>query len=148
MKNILLKNCKNLQRFHVFWESLEGVLDIWFLNDSIFTSFYHWCLVGSDGNPDAKRLYDDLLSDYNKLVRPVKNVTDAVTVQFKLKLSQLIDVVNYCWIMKLKGSIHEFWKGVEDWTELKLPSKMYLLKYREQCPLKTLITIFMFECYL
>jgi len=49
--------------------------------------------VGSDGNPDAKRLYDDLLSDYNKLVRPVKNVTDAVTVQFKLKLSQLIDVV-------------------------------------------------------
>ena len=49
--------------------------------------------MGSDGNPDAKRLYDDLLSDYNKLVRPVKNVTDAVTVQFKLKLSQLIDVV-------------------------------------------------------
>ena len=50
--------------------------------------------MGSDGNPDAKRLYDDLLSDYNKLVRPVKNVTDAVTVQFKLKLSQLIDVVS------------------------------------------------------
>ena len=24
-------------------------------------------LAGSDGNPDAKRLYDDLLSDYNKL---------------------------------------------------------------------------------
>jgi hypothetical protein len=22
--------------------------------------------AGSDGNPDAKRLYDDLLSDYNK----------------------------------------------------------------------------------
>jgi hypothetical protein len=26
-------------------------------------------------------------------VRPVKNVTDPVTVKFKLKLSQLIDVV-------------------------------------------------------
>jgi hypothetical protein len=35
-------------------------------------------LAGSNGNPDAKRLYDDLLSDYNKLVRPVKNATDAV----------------------------------------------------------------------
>ena len=46
------------------------------------------------GNPDAKRLYDDLLSNYNKLVRPVQNVTDAVTVRLKLKLSQLIDVVN------------------------------------------------------
>ena len=46
------------------------------------------------GNPDAKRLYDDLLSNYNKLVRPVQNVTDAVTVRLKLKLSQLIDVVS------------------------------------------------------
>ncbi len=46
------------------------------------------------GNPDAKRLYDDLLSNYNKLVRPVVNVSEAVTVRLKLKLSQLIDVVN------------------------------------------------------
>ena len=38
-------------------------------------------------------MFDDLLSSYNKLVRPVINVTDAVTVKFKLKLSQLIDVV-------------------------------------------------------
>ena len=45
------------------------------------------------GNPDAKRLYDDLLSNYNKLVRPVANVSDALTVKIKLKLSQLIDVV-------------------------------------------------------
>ncbi|XP_068631518.1 uncharacterized protein [Battus philenor] len=44
------------------------------------------------GNPDAKRLYDDLLSNYNKLVRPVLNVSDALTVRIKLKLSQLIDV--------------------------------------------------------
>ena len=49
--------------------------------------------VLSNGNPDAKRLFDDLLSSYNKLVRPVINVTDPVTVKFKLKLSQLIDVV-------------------------------------------------------
>ena len=48
----------------------------------------------SESNPDAKRLYDDIMSGYNKLVRPVKNVTDPVTVKFKLKLSQLIDVVS------------------------------------------------------
>ena len=46
------------------------------------------------GNPDAKRLYDDLLSNYNKLVRPVVNTTDALQVMIKLKLSQLIDVVS------------------------------------------------------
>ena len=52
------------------------------------------CLVVEAGNPDAKRLYDDLLSNYNKLVRPVVNVSEAVTVRLKLKLSQLIDVVS------------------------------------------------------
>ena len=46
------------------------------------------------GSDDAKRLYDDLLSNYNKLVRPVGNVTDVLTVRIKLKLSQLIDVVS------------------------------------------------------
>nr|ABV45513.1 nicotinic acetylcholine receptor subunit alpha 3 [Bombyx mori] len=49
-------------------------------------------LAGCAGNPDAKRLYDDLLSNYNKLVRPVLNISDALTVRIKLKLSQLIDV--------------------------------------------------------
>ncbi|XP_049770531.1 acetylcholine receptor subunit alpha-like [Schistocerca cancellata] len=49
-------------------------------------------LQGAAANPDAKRLYDDLLSNYNKLVRPVVNVSDALTVKIKLKLSQLIDV--------------------------------------------------------
>lgn len=47
------------------------------------------------GNPDAKRLYDDLLSNYNKLVRPVVNTSDVLKVCIKLKLSQLIDVVSW-----------------------------------------------------
>nr|WUR05314.1 nicotinic acetylcholine receptor alpha 4 subunit [Orius laevigatus] len=54
-----------------------------------------WALVvhgAVGGNPDAKRLYDDLLSNYNKLVRPVVNTTDVLRVCIKLKLSQLIDV--------------------------------------------------------
>ncbi|KAL0882468.1 hypothetical protein ABMA27_000940 [Loxostege sticticalis] len=54
------------------------------------------CLLraATAGNPDAKRLYDDLLSNYNKLVRPVVNTTDVLRVCIKLKLSQLIDVVS------------------------------------------------------
>ncbi|XP_023236989.1 acetylcholine receptor subunit alpha-like 1 [Centruroides sculpturatus] len=43
-------------------------------------------------NPDAKRLYDDLMSSYNRLIRPVTNNTDTLTVKMGLKLSQLIDV--------------------------------------------------------
>ena len=53
--------------------------------------------VFNQGNPDAKRLYDDLLSNYNKLVRPVVNTTDPLTVRIKLKLSQLIDVVSHAY---------------------------------------------------
>ena len=46
-------------------------------------------------NPDAKRLYDDLLSNYNRLIRPVANNTDKITVKMGLKLSQLVDLVSY-----------------------------------------------------
>lgn len=62
---------------------------------SLNLSFVLFFVTGCSGNPDAKRLYDDLLSNYNKLVRPVVNVTDALTVKIKLKLSQLIDVVSF-----------------------------------------------------
>ena len=55
-------------------------------------------VVGTLGfaNLYAKRLYDDLLSNYNRLIRPVNNSTDKLTVWLNLKLSQLIEVViNY-----------------------------------------------------
>jgi len=45
-------------------------------------------------NPDAKRLYDDLLSHYNRLIRPVSNNSEVVTVRLGLHLSQLIDLVS------------------------------------------------------
>merc|ERR1719150_1925927 len=62
------------------------------------------------GNPDAKRLYDDLLSNYNKLVRPVSNVTEAVTVHLKLKLSQLIAVNLKNQIMTTNLWVEQFWR--------------------------------------
>lgn len=46
------------------------------------------------GNSDAKRLYDDLLSNYNRLIRPVSNNTQTVLVKLGLRLSQLIDLVS------------------------------------------------------
>lgn len=45
-----------------------------------------------EANPDAKRLYDDLLSNYNRLIRPVVNNSETITVWMGLKLSQLIEV--------------------------------------------------------
>lgn len=65
----------------------------------ITLSFFHLTIGSSslrtyEANPDAKRLYDDLLSNYNRLIRPVINNTETLTVWLRLKLSQLIEMVN------------------------------------------------------
>ncbi|XP_066152609.1 acetylcholine receptor subunit alpha-like isoform X1 [Euwallacea fornicatus] len=65
--------------------------------------------LGISGNPHAKRLYDDLLSNYNKLVRPVVNVSDALSVKIKLKLSQLIDVNLKNQIMTTNVWVEQSW---------------------------------------
>lgn len=44
-------------------------------------------------SPDRKRLLDELLTNYNKLVRPVKNSSDTMLVKFKIQLTQILDVV-------------------------------------------------------
>lgn len=52
-------------------------------------------LAMGSANSDAKRLYDDLMSSYNSLIRPVANNSDTLIVKMALKLSQLVDVVSY-----------------------------------------------------
>lgn len=65
-------------------------------NFDFFIFYNFWLKAGfiksPEANPDAKRLYDDLLSNYNRLIRPVVNNTEALTVWVGLKLSQLIEV--------------------------------------------------------
>ncbi len=65
-------------------------------------------LVESDANPDAKRLYDDLLADYNRLIRPVSNHTDKVTVKLGLRLSQLVDLVRIeLYLVSISSTFYE-----------------------------------------
>ena len=85
------RNCKmKIKTVYKFY--IKSVLLTCMMTFLCFSNPYPPVVDG--GNPDAKRLYDDLLSNYNKLVRPVVNVSEAVTVMLKLKLSQLIDVVS------------------------------------------------------
>lgn len=91
------------------------------------------------GNPDAKRLYDDLLSNYNKLVRPVVNTTDPLTVRIKLKLSQLIDVVSFtkrskCFLWLCYDVLMLMWKT----SVSSIPWKEVL---REQVGFKSVLLI-------
>ncbi|XP_023289222.1 acetylcholine receptor subunit beta-like 2 isoform X2 [Orussus abietinus] len=67
-----------------------------------------------EANPDSKRLYDDLLSNYNRLIRPVINNTETLTVRLGLKLSQLIE-------MNLKNQVMTTNVWVEQkWFDYKL----------------------------
>ncbi|CAL1263594.1 unnamed protein product [Larinioides sclopetarius] len=76
----------------------------------LFRIYWIFVLItSSEGNPDARRLYDDLISRYNKLVRPVMNVTDPLTVHIKLKLSQLIEVNLKNQIMTTNLWVEQYW---------------------------------------
>ncbi|XP_057378021.1 acetylcholine receptor subunit alpha-L1-like isoform X1 [Daphnia carinata] len=71
-------------------------------------------MTGVQANPDAKRLYDDLLSHYNRLIRPVSNNSQVVTVRLGLHLTQLID-------LDLKNQILTTNVWVEhEWIDAKL----------------------------
>ena len=63
---------------------------------AILSSLLYLCCHLATANPDAKRLFDDLLKkkNYNKLMRPVANHQHNLTVKINIKLSQLIDVVS------------------------------------------------------
>jgi nicotinic acetylcholine receptor, invertebrate len=47
----------------------------------------------ADCNEDAKRLLDDLLVNYNSVIRPVLNPEDIISLSIGLKLSQIADIV-------------------------------------------------------
>lgn len=46
------------------------------------------------GSEDEERLVRDLFRGYNKLIRPVQNMTQKVDVRFGLAFVQLINVVS------------------------------------------------------
>lgn len=51
------------------------------------------CSQGCWCSEDEERLVRDLFRGYNKLIRPVQNMTEKVNVQFGLAFVQLINVV-------------------------------------------------------
>lgn len=77
------------------------LLRIMFVGTILVELIYIFLIGQCEANPDAKRLYDDLLSNYNRLIRPVGNNSDRLTVKMGLRLSQLIDVVRNIKLLKI-----------------------------------------------
>lgn len=49
---------------------------------------------GASGSEAEHRLFERLFEDYNEIIRPVANVSDAVIIQFEVSMSQLVKVVS------------------------------------------------------
>ncbi|KAI1712800.1 neurotransmitter-gated ion-channel ligand binding domain-containing protein [Ditylenchus destructor] len=79
----------------------------WLIFVFISLTFAH--STAAVANKDAARLFEDLLADYNKLVRPVENNTATLVVKFKLKLSQLLDVHEKNQIMTTNVWLQHSW---------------------------------------
>ena len=73
-------------------EVLSSIVTVYGLSLLFFLINLH----PGDGSDDARRLYYDLLKgrQYNKLIRPVGNSSDKLTVRMGIRLSQLIDIVS------------------------------------------------------
>lgn len=60
-------------------------------------------------NEDAKRLYDDLMVNYNRNTRPAKSPFEPLIVHVKLRLSQIIDVHELDQIMTCSIWLKQSW---------------------------------------
>ncbi|CAJ0575287.1 unnamed protein product, partial [Mesorhabditis spiculigera] len=58
---------------------------------------------------DYNRLFDDLLRRYNRLVRPVKNNNETIRIEFKFKLSQIVDVFEKNQVATTHGWLRHRW---------------------------------------
>ncbi|GMR60177.1 hypothetical protein PMAYCL1PPCAC_30372 [Pristionchus mayeri] len=75
---------------------------------------------GVDSSFHERRLYEDLMRDYNNLERPVANHSDAVVVKLKVSLQQIIDVDEKNQIVYVNAWLDYTWtdyKLVWDLTE-------------------------------
>lgn len=59
---------------------------------------YSLSSVDSLQGENQRRLYKDLMTDYNPLVRPVSNDSQTLTVHFGFSLMQIMDVVRKLWL--------------------------------------------------
>ena len=65
--------------------------------------------IVSKASDDAKRLLDDLLANYNNIVRPVIHPDDQIKLYLGIKLSQIADIVRIVlFLLSLRTSMGIF----------------------------------------
>ncbi|KAL1397684.1 hypothetical protein pipiens_009579 [Culex pipiens pipiens] len=87
----------------------------WLLSLAVAIQYYFGIVNGSE---DEERLVRDLFRGYNKLIRPVQNMTQKVDVRFGLAFVQLINVNEKNQIMKSNVWLRLVWSDYQlQWDE-------------------------------
>ncbi|CAD6184221.1 unnamed protein product [Caenorhabditis auriculariae] len=73
------------------------------------SSFFSALVLSVWANEDAKRLYDDLMVNYNRHRRPASSPHQPLTIKLKLRLSQIIDVHEIDQIMTCSVWLKQVW---------------------------------------
>ncbi|KAI6192770.1 Acr-6 [Aphelenchoides besseyi] len=58
---------------------------------------------------DGNRLFEDLLRDYDRLVRPVRHPKEPVVIKFKFKLLQILDLYEKGQVLRTSGLLQHVW---------------------------------------
>uniref|UniRef100_A0A914BWM8 Neurotransmitter-gated ion-channel ligand-binding domain-containing protein n=1 Tax=Acrobeloides nanus TaxID=290746 RepID=A0A914BWM8_9BILA len=67
------------------------------------------CYALASSNSEVNRLFEDLFDNYNKLARPVRNPLEAISIHFKFKLLQLLDVRERDQVIMTNGWLIHNW---------------------------------------
>ncbi|KAI6182992.1 Acetylcholine receptor subunit alpha-type unc-63 [Aphelenchoides bicaudatus] len=81
-----------------------------FILQEMYTAAWLFCLINvALCMRESNRLYEDLLRNYNRLVRPSRQASDAVYIEFKFKLLQILDLHEKVQVLKTSGLLHHVW---------------------------------------
>lgn len=92
------------------------------LNFLLFVAVAACTVEVSHQGPNQRRLYNNLMKDYNPLVRPVHNDSQTLTVQFGLSLMQIMDVDEKNQVLTTNIWLQLFWNDhYLQWDPLEYP---------------------------
>ncbi|XP_041345737.1 neuronal acetylcholine receptor subunit alpha-3 [Pyrgilauda ruficollis] len=86
---------------------IHNTMESW--NTLLLTAAVCFLCQGCDGSEAEHRLYTALFESYNQFVRPVKNVSDPVIIQFEVSMSQLVKVDEVNQIMETNLWLKHIW---------------------------------------
>lgn len=112
MNNLTVKCMDYSALYKAQWLKMEVCRNVC-NNTELFFHFFFFVSLGCYSSKGEDRLFRRLFRRYNQFIRPVENVSDPVTVEFEVSISQLVKVVRVdSEPIVFKQKKHMFYKNI------------------------------------